>query len=96
MGDAAGMMTETESSSKFNIVDSDIPDETFRTSRPDIVGPDIPDNPFPIQLSGPVQHGFGRGSKDLGCPTGMLPNRSHLSSFDRAVQPISLIAPFHP
>lgn len=42
--------------------------ETFK--RPDITGPDAPEPPFPIILSGKVQHGFGRGSKDLGCPTG--------------------------
>jgi riboflavin kinase len=46
--------------------------ETFRLSRPSIVGPDVPQAPFPIVLSGSVQHGFGRGSKDLGCPTGAL------------------------
>ena len=44
--------------------------ETFRKSRPDIVGPDIVEPPFPIFLSGAVQKGFGRGGKDLGCPTG--------------------------
>lgn len=42
-----------------------------RTRRPEIVGPDAPQQPFPIVLSGPVQRGFGRGGKDLGCPTGM-------------------------
>jgi FAD synthase len=25
---------------------------------------------YPIQLEGKVIHGFGRGSKELGCPTG--------------------------
>lgn len=44
--------------------------ETFRQTRPDIAGPDVPELPFPIILSGKVQHGFGRGGKDLGCPTG--------------------------
>ncbi len=44
--------------------------ETFRKSRPDIVGPEIVEPPFPIFLSGAVQRGFGRGGKDLGCPTG--------------------------
>ncbi|KAF7355107.1 Flavokinase domain-containing protein [Mycena sanguinolenta] len=43
----------------------------FRTSRPQIVGPDSPESPFPILLSGPVQKGFGRGGKELGCPTGL-------------------------
>ena len=44
--------------------------ETFRKSRPDIVGPETVEPPFPIFLSGAVQQGFGRGGKDLGCPTG--------------------------
>ena len=41
-----------------------------RAHRPQIVGPDSPEAPFPIILSGAVQRGFGRGGKDLGCPTG--------------------------
>lgn len=44
--------------------------ETSRLARPQIVGPDAPEHPFPIILSGAVQRGFGRGGKDLGCPTG--------------------------
>lgn len=44
--------------------------ESFRISRPEIVGPDVPEPPFPIKLAGPVQKGYGRGGKDLGCPTG--------------------------
>ena len=44
--------------------------ESFRASRPDLVGPETPQKPFPIHLSGAVQRGFGRGGKDLGCPTG--------------------------
>jgi len=50
--------------------------ETFRQTRPDIAGPDAPELPFPIVLSGTVQHGFGRGGKDLGCPTANLPDDS--------------------
>ena len=46
--------------------------DTFRQSRPSIVGPDTVEPPFPIFLSGAVQKGFGRGGKDLGCPTGEL------------------------
>jgi riboflavin kinase len=76
---AAPLQTESSDKIRPDLIEPDIPDETFRTSRPTIVGPDVPDKPFPIQLSGPVQHGFGRGSKDLGCPTGMLPNRSYQS-----------------
>ncbi|PSR73462.1 hypothetical protein PHLCEN_2v10754 [Hermanssonia centrifuga] len=48
----------------------------IREGRPDIVGPDVPGQPFPIFLSGAVQRGFGRGGKDLGCPTANLPDES--------------------
>ena len=41
------------------------------TIRPMIVGPDAPESPYPIALIGAVQKGFGRGGKDLGCPTGL-------------------------
>jgi len=47
-----------------------------RSHRPEIVGPDAPEEPFPIILSGAVQRGFGRGGKDLGCPTANLPDDS--------------------
>ncbi|KAG9317652.1 riboflavin kinase, partial [Chiua virens] len=59
--------------------------QSFRTSRPTIVGPDTPEDPYPIQLEGVVQHGFGRGSKDLGCPTANLPDESitHMASIAR-------------
>ncbi|KAH7888002.1 hypothetical protein F5I97DRAFT_1936021 [Phlebopus sp. FC_14] len=50
--------------------------ESFRASRPTIVGPDTPEDIYPIHLAGLVQHGFGRGSKDLGCPTANLPDES--------------------
>ncbi|KAI0269206.1 riboflavin kinase [Gloeopeniophorella convolvens] len=50
--------------------------ETFRGSRPDVAGPDSVEPPFPLFLSGPVQRGFGRGGKDLGCPTANLPDES--------------------
>ncbi|KZP24604.1 riboflavin kinase [Athelia psychrophila] len=49
---------------------------SFREERPQIVGPDEPEAPFPILLAGPVQRGFGRGGKDLGCPTANLPDES--------------------
>jgi hypothetical protein len=42
------------------------------TTRPMIVGPDAPESPYPIALTGAVQKGFGRGGKDLGCPTGLI------------------------
>ncbi|KAI0921474.1 hypothetical protein AcW1_004562 [Taiwanofungus camphoratus] len=51
---------------------------TSRQARPDIVGPEVPKPPFPIALSGAVQRGFGRGGKDLGCPTANLPDGSIL------------------
>jgi len=38
--------------------------------RPLIVGPEQPEAPYPVYLQGWVTRGFGRGSKDLGCPTG--------------------------
>lgn len=45
--------------------------DTFRRSRPDIVGSEAPESPpYPIYLLGTVEKGFGRGGKDLGCPTG--------------------------
>ncbi|KAF5369961.1 hypothetical protein D9758_001278 [Tetrapyrgos nigripes] len=50
--------------------------ESFRLTRPQVVGPETPEFPFPIKLSGPVQRGFGRGGKDLGCPTANLPDES--------------------
>jgi hypothetical protein len=43
-----------------------------RADRPQIVGPTIPESPYPIYLKGCVQKGFGRGSKELGIPTGEL------------------------
>ncbi|KAH9482601.1 Riboflavin kinase [Psilocybe cubensis] len=55
-----------------------------RAPRPTIVGPDTLEQPFPIYLVGPVQKGFGRGGKDLGCPTANLP--------DDSITPISSVA----
>lgn len=43
-----------------------------RIDRPSICGADEVEPPYPIYMKGPVQHGFKRGSKDLGCPTGTL------------------------
>jgi len=48
--------------------------DTFRKQRPDIVGDESPAPPYPIFLAGTVQKGFGRGSKELGCPTANLPD----------------------
>lgn len=58
--------------------------DEFRTGRSQIVGPDTPESPFPIALAGQVQKGFGRGGKDLGCPTANLP--------DESITPISSVA----
>ena len=41
-----------------------------RSHRPTICGPEEVDSPYPIYMKGEVQHGFKRGSKELGCPTG--------------------------
>jgi riboflavin kinase len=35
-----------------------------------IVGPEEPQEPYPLKLTGTVVKGFGRGSKELGIPTG--------------------------
>lgn len=51
---------------------ADVGTETFRKARPEIVGPEEPESPFPIKMAGAVQKGFGRGGKDLGCPTGTI------------------------
>ncbi|EPQ27675.1 uncharacterized protein PFL1_04813 [Pseudozyma flocculosa PF-1] len=45
------------------------------SSRPEVCGPHAPERPYPIYLRGEVEKGFGRGSKDLGCPTANLPAR---------------------
>jgi len=43
-------------------------------SREPYAGPESgPELPFPIRLQGPVIHGFGRGSKELGIPTANIP-----------------------
>lgn len=41
-----------------------------------LCGPSTPPPPYPVYLSGPVQKGFGRGSKELGCPTANLPDEA--------------------
>jgi riboflavin kinase len=42
-----------------------------RENRPMIVGPESPEVPFPLRMSGVVERGYGRGSRELGIPTGM-------------------------
>jgi len=47
------------------------------SERPKLVGSSSgPEPPFPIYLKGIVSRGFGRGSKQLGCPTANLPDES--------------------
>lgn len=38
--------------------------------RPLLVGPETPSPPYPFALKGTVVRGYGRGSKQLGIPTG--------------------------
>ncbi|GAA5992111.1 hypothetical protein JCM10908_001771 [Rhodotorula pacifica] len=46
-------------------------------ARQDVAGPpDAVSPPYPVYLQGWVTRGFGRGSKDLGCPTANLPDSS--------------------
>lgn len=40
--------------------------------RPLLVGPETPAKPFPFALEGTVVKGYGRGSKQLGIPTGII------------------------
>ncbi|WFD28226.1 riboflavin kinase [Malassezia nana] len=44
-----------------------------RAQRPAVCGPGEPALPFPVFLCGAVEHGFGRGSKQLRCATANLP-----------------------
>lgn len=46
-----------------------------RATRPEICGSYAPERPYPIYLRGLVERGFGRGGKDLGCPTANLPSK---------------------
>lgn len=40
-------------------------------ARPAIIGTESgPEPPYPIKMFGAVERGFGRGSKELGIPTG--------------------------
>ncbi|KAF9045999.1 riboflavin kinase [Hymenopellis radicata] len=80
---APPMETAAQLASKVDRPAAVVQTESFRQSRPQIVGPEIPESPYPIHLCGPVQHGFGRGGKDLGCPTANLP--------DESIEPISSV-----
>ncbi|KAL7008925.1 riboflavin kinase [Cystobasidiomycetes sp. EMM_F5] len=51
-------------------------DHDPRFDRPAICGPDEVETPYPVYMKGAVQHGFKRGSKDLGCPTANLPDEA--------------------
>ncbi|KIM45840.1 hypothetical protein M413DRAFT_23658 [Hebeloma cylindrosporum] len=75
--------TAAEYVARHEIPVAEVRTDIGRATRPKIVGPDIPEPPFPIALAGPVQKGFGRGGKDLGCPTANLP--------DDSITPISTV-----
>lgn len=62
--------TAAEFAARAEIPLPEVRTDKGRAARPSIVGPDSPEAPFPVVLVGPVQKGFGRGGKDLGCPTG--------------------------
>lgn len=70
MTTTADQRTAEEDAQGINPPAAAMQPEAFRKSRPEIVGPEVPELPFPIILSGAVQRGFGRGGKELGCPTG--------------------------
>ncbi|EGO01659.1 hypothetical protein SERLA73DRAFT_85449 [Serpula lacrymans var. lacrymans S7.3] len=70
------MVADSETNGKPERPTAPFQTESFRLTRPTIVGPDTPEPPFPVRASGPVQRGFGRGGKDLGCPTANLPDES--------------------
>ncbi|KAF9485404.1 riboflavin kinase [Pholiota conissans] len=76
--------TAAEFLAKHEIPSPELRTEKGRTARPHIVGPDSPEEPFPVTLVGAVQKGFGRGGKDLGCPTANLP--------DDSITPLSSVA----
>ncbi|KAH8113399.1 riboflavin kinase [Phellopilus nigrolimitatus] len=71
-------MAAPSSPSSTYTAPADLSTATFRGARPSIAGPDAPAPPFPIALRGAVQKGFGRGGKDLGCPTANLPEEALL------------------
>jgi len=67
---------DTQVASNASRPDAPLRTESSRKSRPEITGPDTPVAPFPIFLEGATQKGFGRGGKELGCPTANLPEES--------------------
>jgi riboflavin kinase len=48
----------------------------IRAERPLIVGPSEPHAPFPVIIEGTVIKGYGRGSKELGIPTGKFVSKA--------------------
>lgn len=67
-------MTTGSDESAIDLLNQDQPTQAAfakaRASRPQVCGSDAPERPYPIYLRGLVERGFGRGGKDLGCPTG--------------------------
>jgi riboflavin kinase len=55
---------------------------TINPDRPLIVGPEIPAAPYPISVSGTVVKGFGRGSKELGIPTGKINKNAQVLKYE--------------
>ncbi|CAD6905669.1 unnamed protein product [Tilletia controversa] len=52
-----------------------------RPPRPTLCGPPTgPTPPYPLYLEGTIQRGFGRGGKELGCPTANLPSTVFLDA----------------
>jgi riboflavin kinase len=71
MSDSTGAPTTAADYAANHEIPQAVLKSDLRACRPEIVGPDAPSRPFPIALVGSVQKGFGRGGKDLGCPTGL-------------------------
>jgi hypothetical protein len=66
--------------------------------RPLLVGPETPSKPFPFALQGTVVKGYGRGSKQLGIPTGntffhIIPRQKNTNDFSLHKKLIYLMKP---
>ncbi|KLO12846.1 riboflavin kinase [Schizopora paradoxa] len=67
---------DTQVASNASRPEAPVRTESSQAVRPEITGPDTPEAPYPIFLEGATQVGFGRGGKELGCPTANLPEES--------------------
>jgi len=83
------METETLATSPHPTAPAKLIQADAKRERPSVVGPDSgPHPPYPIYLRGAVASGFGRGSKELGCPTANLPEDTvipHSAALDNGV-----------